>query len=167
MKRWLSSALILLLVLMMAMPALAEDEVQYATTKDFIRVLEENDLKYTYDGIDSDNDERVFVSFDPDPYEECKFRFFFNEDQDLVSIRMFYLVTVTAGETFTLKTVNDLNYDYKHVKFVFDDSDSTISLKMDVPLYGDCTGEAVYKTFSRAIQILTQDEVQTALLSLK
>lgn len=167
MKRWLSSALILLLVLMMAMPALAEDEAQYATTKDFIRVLEENDLKYTYSGINSDDDEKVVVSFDPDPYEECKFRFYFNEEQDLVSIRMFYLVTVTAGETFTLKTVNDLNCDYKHVKFVFDDSDSTISLKMDLPLYGSSTGEAVYDMMSRAIQILTQENVESALLSLK
>lgn len=165
MKRWLSSALILLLVLMMAMPALAEDEVQYATTKDFIRVLEENDLKYTYNGIDSDNDERVVVSFNPDPYEECKFRFDFKEDE--VNIHMYYLVTVSAGENYTLKTINDLNCSYKYVSFVYDESNSTITLKMAMPLYGTESGENVFEMMSNAIQILTKDEVESALLSLK
>lgn len=167
MKKLLASALILLLVMMSAVPAMAENEAQYATTQDFIRALEENELKYSYVGIDDDGDEKVTVSYGAEPYEEYKFRFYFNEDQTAVFIRMWNIVTVSAGETYALKTINALNAGYKYVKFYLDESDSTLSLSADFPLTGNNSGDAVLYMMNRLNGIMTHESVETAILSLK
>lgn len=167
MKKWLASALILLLVMMNAVPAMADSEAQYATTQDFIRVLEENELKYSYVGIDDDGDEKVTVSWNADAYEDYMFRFYFNEDQTAVFIRMWNIVTVSAGETYALKTINALNSGYKYAKFYLDESDSTLSLSADIPLAGSNTGDAVYYMMGRLNGIMAHDDVESAILSLK
>lgn len=167
MKKWLASALILLLVMMNAVPAMADSEAQYATTQDFICVLEENELKYSYVGIDDDGDEKVTVSWNADAYEDYKFRFYFNEDQTAVFIRMWNIVTVSAGETYALKTINTLNAGYKYAKFYLDESDSTLSLSADIPLAGSNSGDAVYYMMNRLNGIMAHDDVESAILSLK
>lgn len=164
MKKWFASGLILLMVMMLAMPAFA---AQYATTEDFISTLEENGYYYTYVGIDEDNDEKVTVSFDADPYDECIFNFYFDEEESEVRIRMWNLVKVSVDETTACKTINDVNYKYKWTKFVYDASDSTITMKIDVPFTGDDTGDVTLGMMKNAIQVLTQDYVKEVLLSLK
>lgn len=164
MKKWFASGLILLMVMMLAMPAFA---AQYATTKDFISVLEENEFVYSYVGIDSDNDEKVTVTFEPDPYDEYRFNFYFNEEGSEVQIRMWNLITVSVDEGTACRTLNDINNNYKWARFVFDATDNTITVKLDVPLSGTDTGDLVLRMMKRAIQILGMEEVETAILSLK
>lgn len=164
MKKWFAGGLILLMVMVLAMPAFA---AQYDSTKDFINVLEENDFVYSYVGIDSDNDEKITVSFDSDPYDEFKFNFYFDEENTTVLIRMWNLVTVSVDDATACVALNEINNGYKWVKFVLDKSDNTITLKMDVPLNGTDTGDMVLQMMKRAIRILGQESVETALLSLK
>lgn len=167
-KNLLVRVLVFMLAVMMAVPAFADETgAQYSTTQDFIRVLEENDLKYEYGGVDDDNDEKVTVSFNQDVYEQFSFRCFFHEDEDLVSIRMWYIVTVTAGKDYALSVVNKLNADWKYVKFVFDESDNTLTLEMDVPLNAMNPGQTVYDMMVIATRIMTNEEVEASILSLK
>lgn len=41
-------------------------------------------------------------------------------------IRCWDLITATAGTNYVLSTLNQLNHQYKYVKFVLDESDNTV-----------------------------------------
>ena len=80
--------LLILALLCLSCAALAEDSApQYAATKDFVAVLEANDLKYSYKGIDDDTDENIRVSFSDDDYDSIVLNVFFSKDSDAVYIR--------------------------------------------------------------------------------
>lgn len=81
----------------------------------------------------------------------------FNEDEAIVDIRKFWLITVTANNTYTLSAVNTLNCAYKYIKYVFDQSDNTITPAKDVPLAGSNAGDAVLFMIKRANSILNYD----------
>lgn len=164
-KRFASGLILLLMVMMLAVPAFA---AQYASTQSFINVLEENGFVYSYGGIDSDNDEKVTVSFDSEePYDECKFYFYFSDEDSMVQLRMWNLLKVSVDETTACKILNDVNFNYKWTKFVYDESDSTITMKMDIPFTDDNAGEVVFRMMKNAIQVLMQEYAKEAFLSLK
>ena len=79
--------LLILALLCLSCAALAEDsKPQYAATKDFVAVLEANDLKYSYKGIDDDTDENIRVSFSDDDYDSIVLNVFFSKDRATVKI---------------------------------------------------------------------------------
>ena len=158
--------LLLALVLTLNVASCFAEDAQYATTKDFIRALEDKGFKYTYKGIDSDKDEQVIVSFSDDYYDTIAVRFFFDEDEDKVSIRIWNLIDVSAGESYAATAVNKLNKDYKYAKFILDTSDSTISVENDI--YADDTdGDKVVRLMNVLLQILTDDDCLDVMKTLK
>lgn len=158
--------LLLTLVLTLNVASCLAEEAQYATTKDFIRALEKDDLKYTYKGVDDDKDEHVVVSFSDDFYDSVIIHFFFDDSEDKVSIRIWNLIDVSAGESYATKALNKLNYDYKYAKFVLDTSDSTISVENDI--YADGTdGDKVVRLMNVLLQILTDDDCLDVMKTLK
>ena len=144
--------LLILALLCLSCTALAEDSApQYAATKDFVAVLEANDLKYIYKGIDDDTDENIRVSFSDDDYDSIVLNVFFSKDSDAVYIRGWNLLTTSAGTNYVLSTLNQLNHQYKYVKFTFDESDNTVYVQMDGYLSPDHPG---YATLQAAISNL-------------
>lgn len=158
--------LLLALVLTLNVASCFAEDAQYATTKDFIRVLEKNDLKYTYKGIDSDKDETVIVSFTDDFYDSVTVRFFFDEDEDKVSIRIWNLIDVSAGESYATTVINKLNKDYKYAKFILDTSDSTVSVENDIYMDGT-DGDKLLRLMNVLLQILTDDDCLDVMKTLK
>ena len=101
--------LLILALLCLSCAALAEDsKPQYAATKDFVAVLEANDLKYSYKGIDDDTDENIRVSFSDDDYDSIVLNVFFSKDSDAVYIRGWNLLTASAGTNYVL-SINTSN----------------------------------------------------------
>lgn len=158
--------LLLALVLTLNVASCFAENAQYATTKDFIRALEKNDLKYTYKGIDSDKNETVIVSFTDDFYDSVTIRFFFDEDEDKASIRIWNLIDVSAGESYATKTLNKLNYDYKYATFVLDTTDNTVSVESDIYMDGT-DGDKLLRLMDALLQILTDDDCLDMMKTLK
>ena len=145
--------LLILALLCLSCAALAEDsKPQYAATKDFVAVLEANDLKYSYKGIDDDTDENI--------------RVFFSKDSDAVYIRGWNLLTASAGTNYVLSTLNQLNHQYKYVKFTFDESDNTVYVQMDGYLSPDHPGDVAYRMMNAILGVLDADDCRQALKSL-
>lgn len=168
--RSLSRKIALLLIpalLCLSCAALAEDSApQYAATKDFVAVLEANDLKYSYGGIDDDKDESIRISYSDDDFESIIFYIFVSDDSAQVSIRGWNLLTASSGKSYALNTVNELNNKYKFAKFTFDESDNTVSVELDGYLSEDHPGEVIYKMMRALLNILDADECRQALKSL-
>lgn len=159
--------LLILATLCLSCAALAEDpKPQYAATKDFVAVLEANDLVYTCLGIDDDHDESIRISFSDDNYGSIVLNVFFSEGSDAVYIRCWDLITATAGTNYVLSTLNQLNHQYKYVKFVLDESDNTVYVQMDGYLSASQPGDVAYRMMSAILRILDLDDCRTALMSL-
>ena len=159
--------LLILALLCLSCAALAEDsEPQYAATKDFVAVLEANDLKYVYKGIDDDTDENIRVSFSDDDYDSIVLNVFFSKDSDAVYIRGWNLLTASAGANYVLSTLNQLNHQYKYVKFTFDESDNTVYVQMDGYLCPDHPGDVAYRMMNAILGVLDADDCRQALKSL-
>ena len=159
--------LLILALLCLSCTALAEDSApQYAATKDFVAVLEANDLKYIYKGIDDDTDENIRVSFSDDDYDSIVLNVFFSKDSDAVYIRGWNLLTTSAGTNYVLSTLNQLNHQYKYVKFTFDESDNTVYVQMDGYLSPDHPGDVAYRMMNAILGVLDADDCRQALKSL-
>lgn len=133
-KKSVAGLLVLALFLSMNVFASAVN-VQYATTEEFLKVLREEEVKYSYRGVDEDEDEEVTVAYTGDYCDDIFIRIFFSQSLDSVSMRFWNIVDFDkANYTDVLKIVNELNADYKFVKFVVDTNDWSVGAELDVPL---------------------------------
>ena len=137
MKRLAMLALVLALLLGMTSSALAVPEnVSYDTTKAFLEVLDSEDVKYTYEGI-GDSGEQVRVAFNLDD-GSCVIKFYFNEDNQHCSIRVWNLIDFDESDLSRMyKVCSRINSDYKYTTFYVDESDNSITVSMDLILLGD------------------------------
>ena len=146
--------LVLVLFLGMSFPVYAV-KAQYATTAAFLAVLDKEKVKYNYKGVDQDNAEEVTVSYVGDYMESIRANIFFDEDLDSVSMRVWDVIAFDEDDCFdVLKVANSLNYRYKYVYFVVDESDWTVYATIDVPLREcDEAGEITYDALYYLIEI--------------
>ena len=72
---------------------------QYGTTKEFLKVMDREDHKYHYMGIDEDDDEQVNVSFSGDNLDTIDVKIFFDEDLDSVSMRAWSVLSAETRST--------------------------------------------------------------------
>lgn len=105
-----------------------DGEPQYPNTIEFIDLLEEYDIDYSYSGIDSDGDEGVYIYED-----DYTVILYFSEDQELISIRVWYVIEYAEDDLMdVIYACNDLNYSYRFVTLYADESDNTVTASMDV-----------------------------------
>lgn len=137
MKKFISAVLVIMLLASLSVPAYAAS-AKYSNTKDFIAMLDENDFTYTLNGIDEDNDEWIVVDIEDEGYE-FEINCYFDEEEDVISFRLWYLMEFKDKDYFdVLKAVNELNGAYKFVTFVLDESDNTVTAKMDAVVREGC-----------------------------
>ena len=144
-KRLFAVLLALCLFLSLSVPAFAVS-AEYSTTKAFLKVMDREKNKYTVEGVDEDGDEKVSVSVKGDNKKTIEVRIFFNEDLDVVSMRCWYVISFDKADLDRVLTaVNQINNDYRFVKFVVDESDYSVDAKIDCPLRDDdIAGEIAY-----------------------
>ncbi len=136
-RKWLVLLLTVVLMFSLSAPALAV-KAQYPTTASFLEYLDSKDMKYKYLGVDQDDDEEVTVSFEGDYMDTIKVEVFFDEDLDVVSMRVWDVIAFKEEDFFdVLKTVNELNDQYKFINFTVDTDDWTVTASLDAPLR-DC-----------------------------
>ena len=139
MKKMLAWMLAAALLLGMAMPALAEEEltVQYATTQSFVDVLVEQELKYTLEGIDENGYEKIRLKLRDNQGNRYDIEFYFGQEQDSCNLRVFGMITYAEEDlTDVLRAVNDLNRKWKFVKFYINENSRTVAAAVDL-LFND------------------------------
>lgn len=144
-KRILSILIVLLLCLSISNSAFASglskfrdtqrttEQAAYASTQSFLDAMDTEKILYTYHGLDSDKDDWVEVVYSGDYCDEIDIDVYFSSAEDRASFR-FWRVIEFDREDYAdiLFAVNQLNADYKWIKFVVDMSDYSVSAESDV-----------------------------------
>ena len=128
---------------------------EYASTREFLYQLEQEDIIYDYGGIDTynGNKEKVSISFECSGHD-IDIRFWFPESNDDVSIRVWDVISYrSAEESSVIRACNELNNTYRFVTFEADSNDCTVTLSMDLIVrpeadIGDITLEALVRVYS-------------------
>ena len=153
-RHLVSLLLALALLFSLSVPALAVN-AQYPTTASFLSVLDKEDVKYNYKGVDQDEDEEVTVSYTGDYADSIRANIFFDDDLDSVSMRVWDVIEFDESDYFeVLKVANELNFKYKFVYFVVDEKDWTVYATIDIPIRDcDAAGDITYDALYYLIQI--------------
>ena len=155
MKKLIAALLLAVMLASLFVPAMAETPV-YANTKNFLAVLEENDLAYEFAGMYANTDEELILIDNEDENFAYTFQIYLNEDNDRATVFIFNIINF-ADENFgnVLRTVNNLNYSYKYIRFYVDESDNTVTCAMNIILHdNDSAGDIVLEGLLRAASIL-------------
>ena len=167
-KRILSIlAMVCMLAVLFSMPVAASASIaELDSTQDFLDFLDSKGLKYQYVGM-GDNGEQIRVSFTLDNFDALTCNLFFKDDCEEVSLRVWDIVTATAGKNHILSTLNDIEQGYKFVKYVYDASDSTIQAEIDMYIDGDHCGRSVYDAMMVMFNLTDDDDVAEMLHALE
>ena len=154
MKKMTTVLALVLAAILLCSSALAVSAT-YPNTQDFVRVLDEEGYKYTVAGIDDDGDERVDMKMSGD-YWDYTIHFFFQEDGELVAIRIRNLLDIAEEDIpAAIKAVNDANYQYKVARFYVDKTDNTLTCDYDlVTRNGASVGECVLDAVGYLVSII-------------
>ena len=160
-------ALVCLLAMMFSLAGTAYSETaQLRSTQTFLDYLDSKGIKYSYEGL-SNGREEVSVTFNADNFSSLKCLLFFKDDCEEVSLRIWNIVTASAGKNYILSTLNNIHMDYKFVKYVYDESDSTVQAEMDVYIDADHCGRPVYDSLCVMINLTDRDDVAEMLHALE
>lgn len=159
--------LVALIVILLSMAGVASAQTaQYRSTQVFLDYLDQKSIKYTYSGIKEDV-EYCKVSYSLDNFDSQSIVLLFDEDCESVSLRMWNIITASAGKNYILNTLADLNANYKYVKYVFDESDSSVQAEIDMQIDAETCGRPVYDTMMLMFISVDHDEVSAKLHSLE
>ncbi len=168
MYRILAIAFVLALVFSLSGSASAQSAAAaYPSTQNVLDYFDEIGIYYDYAGISSSGYDRVTVGFSMDNFDSVDVELFFTEDGETASLRVWDIVTCRAGSGFVTSTLNGLNKDFKFVKFVYDESDSTVQAEIDMYIDPEHCGRAVYDAVSAIITVIDSDSVAAHLHSLE
>ena len=152
-KLWVSICLIALVFALSAGALAVPSSVSYDTTRRFLEYCDENDIKYSYMGIDNDNDEKVNLSFDL-TNTSVDVRYFFEEDQESCMVRVWNLITFDPDQIAEVRdAVGRANADYRWVKYYIDESDNTVTCAADIYFGGGDAGDICGYILRRVVNI--------------
>lgn len=140
MKRKFLALLMLLILVCTALPALAATP-DYQATADFLDALNEKDIEYTFNGIDSDGDENVTVHITTDEYGSATFQFYFSGGGRYLAARVWNVIDFDIDDrAAVLEICNKANYDYRFCCFYVDDTDNSVTMSVDACLPSSDSG---------------------------
>ena len=156
MKKSIAGLLVMIMLVACTVSAFAV-KAEYANAKDFLDKLDEMDIVYNVvsKADDEDKDDHIRVGNKGD-YCSYNIEYFFNEDNDQVNIRVWYLITYkTEDLPDLLSALNKLNNTYKFCRWYADDSDNTVTLGWDMILRENAdAGDIVKEATIRLAQII-------------
>ena len=158
MKRIFTMFLIIaMLGAMFCTGAMAENPAVYDSTRQFIDLLNEQGVVFTYNGID-DNGYEVFIvpNTDDEAGIEYELRFYFDPNNENASIRVWDLAKFNASEyNDAIVACNNCHLDWMYVTFMAD-VDNTITAKLDLIYRGDSVAEVCWEGTLHIVSIITK-----------
>lgn len=165
MKKLTAILLLAALCAALCLPVLAETETppQFSTTKSFIAELEEEELAYTFHGVDEEGDEHVTMDNEDENFAYT-INLYFDGNEELATIFIWNIIAFEDADfAHVLRAVNSLNYSYKYTRFYVDESDNTVTCTMNLILHDeDDAGDIVLEGLLRAASILKKAYPQLA-----
>lgn len=155
-KKLLAGILLAILLMATTVSAFAAT-AQYATTQTVMDYFDEIGIKYFYRGMDDSDKECLSVSYSCDNYDSLNVILYFDPAEDEVNLRMWDIVTITAGKNYANSTVQQLNATYKYCKFVIDESDYTLRGEADLFIDKDNCGRPVYDAVRYMVAVVDDD----------
>ena len=154
MKRTVSLLLALVLLLCMTVPALAVPSgVQYDSTRQFLQILDEEDILYAWRGLDSDNDEKITISYTLLD-DEVTLYLYFEEGNEHCSIRLWDMIEFDESMLTAMYAVcNALNSTYKYCTFYVDDGYYSVTVSMDLIFREQNAGDVCFEALVRFANI--------------
>ena len=106
--------------------------------KEFMALLKADGVEYDDDGLDEDGRYGIYVYYEGENLEEHEIYIRIHADGQGFSAYEWYLMDYEDERLLdVLKTVNNLNLNYRYVTFLADTSDNTITAKMAGALQGN------------------------------
>lgn len=152
-NRILAFLLAAVLFLSLCTPALAAT-AQYATTRAFLQYLDEQDVIYTLEGIDSADYEVVKLKNNGEAFS-YDIRYFFADSLDNTAIRVWNIIEYSDSDfAKVLRVCNTLNGKYRYATFEADESDNTVTCAIDVMYREGVVAELLWEATLRLVNIL-------------
>lgn len=106
----------------------------------------------------SEKDERlVRLSFKADNKESIDVLLVFDEDEHSVSCKCFNICKFAADKKEAMyKVCNEVNAQYRWLKFYVDESDNTITAQMDAVIQVESCGPECYEIVGRSVSIVDE-----------
>ena len=134
MKKTIITLIAVILVAMLPMQALAAT-CQYATTQAFTDALDAQGIRYTWKGIDNDDDEQIDISYNGDYKSSIVTHWYFDKDPERIAVRVWNVITYDPDNFYyVLAAVNDANSAYRYCRTYVDTSDNTVTVAFDMPI---------------------------------
>ena len=132
MKKLATLILAALLIASLATAALAvPKDVEYDSTRSFLEVLDDRKIEYDYNGVDDDGDEGVYIAF-PDEESGIAVRAFFDANGADCSLLAWNVIDYDEADFADIvELCNQLNADYRWVRFYADTSDDSVTVAAD------------------------------------
>lgn len=160
-------SIVCLVAMLLSFGAVGHAETaEFESTQTLMDYLDEKDIKYSYYGVNGKHEE-VDVEFELDNYSSMTCELYFKEDCEEVSLRIWNIVTVSAGKNFTYSVLNKLNDSYKFAKFVLDESDNTVQAELDMYIDAEHCGRPVYDAMMALFDIIDDEDAVSLLQSLE
>lgn len=124
------------------------------STREFIRKLEEAEVKYTVGEPTESGKDNVIVSFGGDNMDTIRCILLFDADNESAAVRVFNIVKIPSEKIAKMFiTVNALNIKYRFGKFCIDTNDNTVQMEMDVPFRAGSVGPVCLEMLMYSVSI--------------
>ena len=128
----------------------------------FKSYLDGKNIKYDYHEATEKTAEAIIVGTAGNNADEIRVIFFFDDDANSVNVKSFSVAKVPSNKLMDAYVkVNELNYEYRWVKFYIDD-DNEITVSGDAIVDPDSAGEELFEMLARYMKII--DDVYPALM---
>ena len=155
MKKIISLAIVLVLIVTAIPSQSFAADCRYATTQNFLNYLDNRGITYTLKGLDSDDDEVVTIEYTGNNKSSIETRWYFDNDPVRVEVKVWYVIKYSVKDYYyVLEAVNQINSDYRYVKFFADISDNSVTAQFDMPISANNAGEMCYDVLRRMINLI-------------
>lgn len=138
-KLVLCSVVLALLLSILPLQTLAVT-CQLDTAQAYADAMDAEGIKYSWLGVNEDNNEKFSVLFIGDEMEEIDLRWFFTEES--ARLYVWDIITYHPADLYhVLEAVNELNSHYGYACFYADTSDNTVSYSYNFRLDPACAGQ--------------------------
>lgn len=153
MKKRLISLLMAALCALLPLTAPAEDAA-YASTQAALTALRDIGLEPDVMGVDDSGSERVAVEM---AEQQITIELTFDAEQQHCALRAAEVFTFEAHSLgLVLRCCNDLNAEYRFVRFFVAEDGLTVTAAMDVSFRGDAAGDVTLEAMERFMSILEE-----------
>lgn len=126
----------------------------YASTEYFTHLLEENDIKYNYQGQYDNGDDMIVIIFDGEHATNIVIRVFFDPNEEDVRLRVFDFVKFPASKSpEMLYEVNVMNRKFRMAKFSVDPDEHSVDVYLDGTFRGDTAGDVALEMLMCCLKV--------------